>query len=410
MDIYALIEGLLVWLIGGLNWYILTPLLDLVASILQWFDELVEGFLLFFGWDTHFADRMLFLVEFIRDLPGILLSDVIIDMLTLLVVGIVLLVLVMVQVIFFIYLERKVLGRITDRHSVKYVGLINHGFLQQIADAIKLFLKEIITPDKCDRFLYHVAPVILVSSTLMILTALPFSEGFFISNPPGGILFIMAMFSVAPIAILVGGWASNNKYTLIGGMRSAAMMMSYEIPLLLTIGSVVLLAGSFNMLDIVNGQGELGLWYGLPLLLGLVIFMITIVAEVERIPFDLPEAEAELVEGWTTEYGGMRLGLIWLTEYVRMYAGAAICAILFLGGWAGPTIPVPLVSEISGEIWISIKIYLIIFLFIWIRWSLPRVRTDQILHFGWRRLLPLSVLNVFIAIGFRILAEQWGWL
>jgi NADH-quinone oxidoreductase subunit H len=187
------------------------------------------------------------------------------------------------------------------------------------------------------------------------------------------------------------------------------MMMSYEIPLLLAIASVIILAGSFDLIDIVHMQQELGIWYGIPMFIGFIVFMICIVAEVERIPFDLPEAEAELVEGWTTEYGGMRLGLIWLTEYMRMYCGAAIGAILFLGGWSGPTIPIPGVDALSGEIWISIKIYLIILFFITVRFALPRVRTDQILHFGWRRLLPLAMLNVFIAIGIKLMLDVWGW-
>jgi NADH-quinone oxidoreductase subunit H len=408
MDLYNVVQGILIWVIESLNDVILIPLLDLLGSLLNTLLELLDGLTGIIGLDTNLAGSLDPLVLFIKDLPQFLLSDLIMDILTLLIVGIVVLVLVMLQVIIFIYMERKIFGRISDRHGPKYVGILDHGFIQQLADAIKLFLKEIITPEKSDKFLYHIAPVILVSSTLMILAALPFSDGFYISAPPGNILFVMAMFAVAPIAILVGGWASNNKYTLIGGMRSAAMMMSYEIPLLLTIASVIILAGSFNAIDIVHAQQDFGVWYGLPLIIGFVIFMISIVAEVERIPFDLPEAEAELVEGWTTEYGGMRLGLIWLTEYTRMYCGAAIGAILFLGGWSGPTIPVPGLDALSGEIWISVKIYAIILLFIWVRWSLPRVRTDQILHFGWRRLLPLAMFNVFLAIAIKLFNDWWG--
>lgn len=409
MDLYGTIEGLLIWLISGINYYILNWLMDTVAGLLSWLLGIIDSFLAALGWNPHLEDWLTPLTDFIRDLPDFLLSDVIIDLLTLLVVGIIILVVVMVQIILFIYMERKIFARISDRHGPKYVGVIDHGFLQNIADALKLFLKEIITPEKSDKLLYHIAPVILVSSSVMILSAIPFSEGAFIARPRGGILFLMAMFSIAPIAILVGGWGSNNKYTLIGGMRSAAMMMSYEIPLLLSICAIVILAGSLDTFDIVHAQQDLGIWYGIPMALGFVIFMICIVAEVERIPFDLPEAEAELVEGWTTEYGGMRLGLIWFTEYLRMYAGAAIASILFLGGWSGPTIPVPLLDQLSGEIWITIKIYIIIVLFIWIRFSVPRVRTDQILHFGWRRLLPLAVINVFFAIVLKLFGDFMGW-
>jgi NADH-quinone oxidoreductase subunit H len=409
MNLYSFIEGILVWVISGLNDLILGPLMEILATVVDLIFALIDGFFMLFGWDPNLQGTLEPLTMFIHDLPKFLLSDVIIDMLTLLITGIVILVLVMLQVIVIIYMERKIFGRISDRRGPKLVGFFDHGFIQQFADAIKLFLKEIITPDKADKLLYHIAPVILVSSTLMILTAIPFSEGFYLAAPEGGILFVMAMFAVAPIAILVGGWASNNKYTLIGGMRSAGMMMSYEIPLLLTIAAIVILAGSFNLIDIVHAQQELGVWYAIPMLLGFVIFLICIVAEVERIPFDLPEAEAELVEGWTTEYGGMRLGLIWLTEYTRLYCGAAIAAILFMGGWSGPTIPIWGLEAISGEIWISVKIYILVLLFIWIRWSLPRVRTDQILHFGWRRLLPLAMINVFIAIAIKFLGESWGW-
>jgi NADH-quinone oxidoreductase subunit H len=409
MDLYNFVQGILIWVITGLNDLIIVTIMDLLASLVETLVGFLDGFLLLLGWDAGATEALHPLVVFIRDLPDFLLTELVLDVVTLMIVIVVILMLVMLQVIVIIYMERKIFGRMSDRHGPKYVGLIDHGFLQQLADAIKLFLKEIITPAKADKFLYHIAPVILVSSTIVILAVLPFSEGFYVSAPSGSVLFLMAMFAIAPIAILVGGWASNNKYTLIGGMRSAAMMMSYEIPLLLTIVSVVILAGSFSAIEIVNAQSSLGIWYGLPMIVGLIVFIICIVAEVERVPFDLPEAEAELVEGWTTEYGGMRLGLIWLTEYTRLYAGAAIAAILFLGGWAGPTIPLPGLDALSGEIWISVKIYIIILLFIWIRWSLPRVRTDQILHFGWRRLLPLATLNVFLAILIKMVAEWQGW-
>lgn len=409
MDLYNFVQGILIWLITGLNDLILIKILDLAASLLKTVAMFVDGFLFLLGWDSGLIELTEPLFEFVKDIPHFLLSDVVLDLLTILVVIIVIIMVVMIQVIVFIWWERKIFGRISDRHGPKYVGIVDHGFIQQMADALKLFMKEIITPKKSDKFVYHIAPVIMVSSTLMILAALPFSEGFYISNVPGGVLFVMAMFGIAPIAILVGGWASNNKYTLIGGMRSAAMMMSYEIPLLLAIGSIVVLAGTFDFKEIVHAQSAFGIWYGFPMVIGLIVFMVCIVAEVERIPFDLPEAEAELVEGWTTEYGGMRLALIWLTEYIRMYAGAAICAILFLGGWSGPTIPIQGLSSLSGEIWITLKIYVIIILFIWLRFSLPRVRTDQILYFGWRRLLPLAMLNIFIAIFIKIIGDWLGW-
>ena len=205
----------------------------------------------------------------------------------------------------------------------------------------------------------------------------------------------MAAFSIAPIGVLTTGWACNNKYTLIGGMRSAAQLMAYEIPLLLSMAGVFLVAGSFSPMDIVAQQQEVWLfgipmWNIIPQFLGFIVFMVCILAEVERIPFDLPEAEAELVEGWTTEIGGLRLGLTFAAEYIRGFVGAMIATVLFLGGWAGPFLP--------GEIWFLIKVYGILVFFIILRWTVPRIRTDQILLLGWKRLLPLSLVNLAIAI------------
>jgi len=209
-------------------------------------------------------------------------------------------------------------------------------------------------------------------------------------------LFALAAFSIAPFAILLAGWSSNNKYTLIGGMRSAAQMMSYEIPLILCAASVFLLAGSFNFVDIVDAQHDI--WFLIPLFIGFVVFLVCLIAEVEIIPFDLPEAEAELVEGWTTEYGGMRFGLFYMTTAVRSYAGGALATAFFLGGWQGP-------SFIPDEIWFLIKAYIVYTVFMWLTWSVPRVRIDQMLGLGWKRLLPLAMLNLLIAAALK----SGGW-
>ena len=322
------------------------------------------------------------------------------------------------NVIIVVYLERKIAGRIMDRRgpmlslsslkeiasdlagyapeynwkTTTYAGI---GILQNVADGIKFFCKEIIVPDKADRLLYTIGPVIFISSSILLLVMVPFSPRIAASSAPLGLLVVMAAFSIAPIGVLTTGWACNNKYTLIGGMRSAAQLMAYEIPLLLSMAGVFLVAGSYNPMDIVAQQQEVGLlgfpmWNIIPQFLGFIVFIVCILAEVERVPFDLPEAEAELVEGWTTEIGGLRLGLVFAAEYIRGFVGAMIATILFLGGWSGPFLP--------GEIWFLLKVYGILIFFIILRWTVPRIRTDQILLLGGKRLLPLSLINLALAI------------
>ena len=325
----------------------------------------------------------------------------------------------MTNLILVIHLERKIAARIQDRRGPmlslrafrelgedlageaptwrfkgNYSGI---GIIQNMADGIKAITKELIIPNKADKFLFTMGPIIFISSSVFLLVLFPLSDRFAASAAPAGLMVIMAAFSIAPIGVLTSGWASNNKYSMIGGMRSAAQLMSYEIPLLLSMAGVFLLAGSYNPVDIVEQQREstwlfgLPMWNFIPQFIGFIVFMICILAEVERVPFDLPEAEAELVEGWTTEYSGIRYMLFLAAEYIRGFAGAAVATILFLGGWAGPW-PVP------PEIWFLLKVYLIIIFWIFIRWSVPRIRTDQILELGWKKLLPLSLINILIVI------------
>ena len=325
----------------------------------------------------------------------------------------------MTNLIIVIHLERKIAARIQDRRGPmlslrafrelgedlageaptwrfkgNYSGI---GIVQNMADGLKAITKELIIPNKADKFLFSMGPVIFISSSVFLLVLFPLSDRFAASAAPGGLMVIMAAFSIAPIGVLTSGWASNNKYSMIGGMRSAAQLMSYEIPLLLSMAGVFLLAGSYNPIDIVEQQREatwlfgLPMWNFIPQFIGFIVFMICILAEVERVPFDLPEAEAELVEGWTTEYSGIRFMFFLMAEYIRGFAGAAVATILFLGGWAGPW-PIP------PEIWFLLKVYLIIIFWIFIRWSVPRIRTDQILELGWKKLLPLSLINILLVI------------
>jgi len=330
-------------------------------------------------------------------------SDGHLAVMTIVLESLIIIIIALINVLNFLWIFRKLSGRILDFYGPYYVGYRIGGWLQNLADGMKLFVKEIIVPAKADKVGFLLAPVIFVGSSLLILATIPFSENFGLStNPsgeyvPAGALFAIAAFAIAPFTILLAGWSSNNKYTLIGGMRSAAQMMSYEIPLLLTAASVFLLAGSFNFVDIVDAQHDI--WFAIPLFIGFIVFLVCLVAEVEIVPFDLPEAEAELVEGWTTEYGGMRFGLFYMTTAVRSYAGGALATALFLGGWHGP-------AFIPDEIWFLIKAYIVFTVFMWMTWSLPRVRIDQMLGIGWKRLLPLAVLNLLIAAA----VKSAGWV
>ncbi len=293
-----------------------------------------------------------------------------------------------------IWQERKGLGRLMDMRGTQ-VGPL--GLFQNFADGIKTLLKEIIIPETADEWVYNAAPVIIIGSSAFLIATIPLSQGFWASNSDLSVILTFAIFSITPFAVLLAGWASNNKYTLIGGMRATAQIISYEIPLLLSVVAVIILAGSMNYLDIVSYQ-ESHVWLIIPLIIGFFVFIVSMVAEVERVPFDIPEAEAELVEGWGTEYGGMRFGLIMAAEYIRGYAGSAVAVLLFLGGWAGP-----FPNIVPEEIWFLIKVFIVFGIFIWLRGALPRVRTDQILSIGWKRLLPLAVVNIFIAIALKTL-------
>ncbi len=318
----------------------------------------------------------------------------------------------------FIWLERKIAARLQDRRGPMLSQPLRKnwwrgtGFFQNIADALKLLQKENITPADADKGMFHLAPALLIASTLVVLVALPFSESFVIANVPAGILLILAAFSLTPMAILLASWAQNNKYALLGGMRAAAMMMSYEIPMILATIGVIIMAGTLNPIEIVQAQqrasiitvlGNVGIpnWFIIPQFLGFFVFILAIIAETERIPFDLPEAEEELVHGWLVEYGGMRYGLVFGFKWLRTFVGAALVALLFLGGWDGPFLP--------QEFWFVLKIYVVFFIFIWISWSVPRIRIDQMMSIGWRKLIPLALFNILLAV-LTMLAFDQGWI
>lgn len=296
------------------------------------------------------------------------------------------------------------------------------GFVAAVADFVKFNTKAHIVPEKADRLVFEVAPVIIISTTVMVYAFIPFGPHIWAANPELSLVFMMAIFGVAPLGVFFAGWASNNKYTLIGGMRSAAQLTAYEIPLLVTVLGIAVLSGSFNIIEIVDFQIQSSDTWNIFLMpLGAVLFIVTMIAEVERIPFDMPEAEAELVEGWWTEYGGIRWGLMFAVEMMRAYAACILFALFFLGGWELPfqdtLIGLPLVGWLfailakmtPGIAILLIKAYLMFALFVWIRASLHRIRTDQILEFGWRYLLPLSMLNLALAMVMRVAFWDGAW-
>ncbi len=336
----------------------------------------------------------------------------------------------LINLLTFLWIERKLYARMQDRRGImiavpvfwskrqkKGLTHLGWGYLQNIADGVKLLQKENVVPATADKLLFHLGPAIFATSGIIVFAVMPFSESFYYARVNLGILFMFAALSFGSLAILIAGYASNNKYTLIGGLRAAAMMMSYEIPLLLCTVAVVILTGTLDPVAMVQVQersliGPVPAWniFSLPQILTFVIFFIAMVAELERVPFDLPEAEAELVEGWTTEYGGMRFGLIFGFKWLRALAGAALIAIMFFGGWSGPVFftfdiagyPIPILPQ---EFWFLLKVYVIFMIIVWIAWSYPRVRIDQVLKIGWKRLIPLSLLAILLAAVFKTM----GW-
>ncbi len=292
--------------------------------------------------------------------------------------------LVTVNSLFLIWMERKVAAHMQLRPGPMEVG--PHGAIQTIADALKLVGKELITPAEVDRPLYLLAPIVVFLPVLACFLVIPFSQNLIIRDMNVGLILILAFSTFTVLAILMGGWASNNKYAVFGALRSVAQNVAYEIPLLVTTMSIILMVGSFKLTDIVAAQGQR--WFILTQPLAFLLYVICATAETNRTPFDLPEAESELVAGFHTEYSGMRFGLFFLAEYTNMFIVSAIAAILFLGGWRGPYLP--------GPAWFLIKVYGIIFLIMWFRWTFPRVRFDQLITFAWKILIPLSFVNLVL--------------
>ncbi len=303
------------------------------------------------------------------------------------------------------YYERKTLARMQTRIGPNRAG--PWGLFQPVADGIKLIFKEEFTPAKADKLLFILAPVITVIPALIITAVVPWGPpielfgrqiNLYLADVNVATLYIGAVASIAVYGIVLAGWSSNNKYAMMGGLRSTAQMISYELALGLSFVSVTLLAGSMSLVDVVNAQGNQGFlgWivWNLSQPLGLILFMIAGLAETNRAPFDLPEAEHELTAGYHTEYSGMKFAMFYMAEYIKIIAISMIASTLFLGGYLGPFINQ---APWLGPIYLFIKTVFVIFIFIWIRATWPRFRYDRLMSFGWKVLLPLGFLNVFIA-------------
>jgi NADH-quinone oxidoreductase subunit H len=288
---------------------------------------------------------------------------------------------------YLIFAERRLAGHMQSRTGPNRVG--PQGLLQPVADVLKLFFKEEFIPAEANKVIFHIAPTLAVIPSLVTFAVIPIGPQFTVTDVNVGLLVFLAMSSLGVYAITLGGWSSNNKYALLGGLRASAQMISYELAMGISTIGVLLLAGSLSLVEIVHAQRSMPFVLHQPL--AFAIFMVTALAETNRAPFDLPEAEAELVAGFHTEYSSMKFGLFFLGEFANVIAICAIATTLFLGGWNGPWLP-----EWMGFAWFFVKLGVLLFLFIWVRWTFPRFRYDQLMDFGWKVLLPLSLVNVMV--------------
>ena len=322
-----------------------------------------------------------------------------------------------VGVLVTVWLERKISAAVQQRIGPEYAGAL--GILQPLADGLKLLVKEDIVPARADGLLFTLGPVLVVVPVILSWLIVPFGQNLLISNVGVGIFLWVALSSIQPIGLLMSGYSSNNKYSLLGGLRAAAQSISYEIPLALAVLAVVMMTNSLSTVDIVDQQTGAGIlsWNIWRQPVGFLIFWICALAECERLPFDLPEAEEELVAGYQTEYAGMKFALFYLGSYINLVLSALLVAVLYLGGWGfplpvetlagwlGQPIDAPLVQVITGSVGIVmtvLKAYVLVFTAIMLRWTVPRVRIDQLLDFGWKFLLPIALVNLLVTAALKL--------
>ncbi|KDA52929.1 hypothetical protein EG19_08815 [Thermoanaerobaculum aquaticum] len=301
------------------------------------------------------------------------------------------------------WFERKLLAYMQIRLGPNRVG--PKGWLQPIADALKLFVKEDLTPGFAERFVFLLGPVLIIVPALVVFSVIPFgpSPNLFVTDVNVGVLFILAVSSIGVYGIILGGWASNNKFSLMGGLRSAAQMISYEVPMGFSVVTVLILAKSLSLVRIVEAQKQAGVWFFFPGFVAFFIYFICGVAETNRNPFDLPEAESELVAGYHTEYSGMKFAFYFLAEYANMVVVSSLATVMFFGGWLRPfpnVAALAFLDVIPPLAWFLLKVAFFLFLYIWFRGTFPRYRFDQLMGLGWKVLLPVSLVNLLVVAYF----------
>lgn len=342
------------------------------------------------------------LASYLHDqLSGVIANDGLLHFTELVLLGVSLIVFLVLLCFFLGYMERKVAAFMQVRLGPNRVG--PKGTLQIVADTIKLLFKEGLTPSSSDRFLFNIAPVIMVVTSMLVVAPIAYARDFQLYDISIGVLYVSSVSSMAVIGILVAGWSSNNKYSLLGAMRSGAQIVSYELSIGLSLISIVVLSGSLNLNEIVLSQ-QTGWWIfkgHLPIVVSFVIFIIASTAELNRAPFDLAEAEQELTAGFHTEYSGMKFAMFLLSEYINLFVVSAIAATIFLGGWMPLHIGNwesfnHIMDYIPSVIWFFGKTFFIIFIIMWFRWTFPRLRIDQLLNLEWKYLLPISMINIIL--------------
>jgi NADH-quinone oxidoreductase subunit H len=319
------------------------------------------------------------------------------DTALLLVKWVIVIVIITVNIMILIWLERKISGFFQERLGPNRLGPF--GIFQTIADTFKLLTKEDIVPSAADKLIFKTAPMFFIVVSVLLYTVIPMGQDMQVINLNIGLLFFISVGSLSTIALLMAGWGSNNKWSLMGALRSVAQMVSYEIPLAFSLLGVVMITGSLNLQDIVKAQENI--WFIILQPIAFITYFIAATAELNRGPFDMPEAEQELTGGAYTEYTGMRWALFFLAEYTNLVAVSALMATVFLGGWQGPWLP--------SWLWIIIKTYMVILIFFWVKWTFPRIRMDHLMSFSWKALVPISLANILLT-GAGIYFCQWmGW-
>lgn len=322
------------------------------------------------------------IVQLVVNLGG---SELLGDWIVKILAAVLIMVFLLLNVMILVYFERKISGWIQERLGPNRVGPF--GVFQLIMDVLKLVSKNTFIPFNVDRVVYRLVPLIVFVPSMIIFSVMPLGEGMTVYDSPVSLLLCFAVSGFTTIILIMSGWAANNKYTLMGGMRAALQMISYEIPLLFAVMGIIMIVGSLNLNDIVYNQVEHG-WFLWRQPLAFILFLIAATAEVNRSPFDLPEGEQELIAGYQTEYSGMRFAFMYLGEYVALFAMSWLIAVLFLGGWAGPILP--------GWLWLFLKAYLMVFINMWVRWTFPRIRIDHLMSFCWKVLIPLTIINMVV--------------